>query len=135
MAAAFAECAATLARAHSTRDAEAPDASSLRDLQEYLQDFIKNEGTPEDVRYAAFFVDMLISDAFRNFFGDLVYSKIADEARAEACVHFATLFNETAAAVRNHELAAQAAGAMKFVGQYLTIVRRLNDAFVVGSTT
>jgi hypothetical protein len=129
LAAALSDCATALAHANGEGAAAAADASSLRDLQEYLQAFIKTEGIPDDIRYSAFIVDMLISDAFRNFFGDLLYSKMAEDARIEACLLFATLCGETAMAVRDREVSAQAVSGARFVNQYLELVSRLNDAF------
>jgi hypothetical protein len=97
----LAECARGLA---STKDSQPADARPMRRLQQNLSEFVAGESAPGDVQFAAFFADMIIADAFKNVFGDQIWSEEAEGSRRKLCGLFADFFRDLsdATAKANH---------------------------------
>jgi hypothetical protein len=120
----FIDCAEELASKSSD---DIPDVTSLRSLQDELGEYISSARTPTDVRYTAFMIDLIIGDLFRNFFGDLIHSEEADQARRQLCQLLVPLFRNLSSSMRQPDKLAQMTVWQSFVSDYLQIVHRLNQ--------
>lgn len=104
-----------------------PSASAARELQEELEEFISAAAAPADVLCTAFLVDLIISDAFKNFFGDLTSSATADNARRDVCKHLAAFLQELSDSVAAQDREAQSVALENYAKKFLSSVRQLNS--------
>ena len=103
------------------------DARAMRLLQQRLGEFIHSDHAPREVQFAAFFVDVMIGDAFKNVFGDQVWSEEAEEARITLCTRFRHFFERIAAAIGDNEERLQFESFKDLVVEYLGEIRHLNE--------
>jgi hypothetical protein len=103
------------------------DARAMRRLQQNLHEFMATGNAPDDVQFAAFFVDMMIADAFKNIFGDQIWSEEIENAGRKLCVLFSNSLDDLSRALTEEDEAAQFGCFKNLVIQYLAEVRRLNE--------
>lgn len=71
----------------------------MRVLQENLDELIASNDAPSDIQFAVFLTDTIITDAFKNFFGDALSYEEADRARRDLCRRLARLFADLSGAL------------------------------------
>jgi hypothetical protein len=123
----LAECARGLA---SMKDARPADARAMRQLQQNLSEFVGSESAPGDVQFAAFFVDTIIADAFRNVFGDQIWSEESEASHRRLCILFADFFRDLSAAMAKSGEPAQFECIKNLVIGYLGEIRQLNKIWL-----
>jgi len=128
----FADCSHEL----KTSDGELPDAAPARELQDELREFIGNPSLPAAVQFTAYLADMMISDVFRNFFGDQISSPETDDARRNVVKRLSQLFDSLATASGQNDDAGrllELAAFRRYVADYLAIVRSLNESWIAAN--
>jgi hypothetical protein len=127
LAALFADCARGLAQT-----GESPDASAMRGLQHRLGEFFDSDNAPREVQFAAFFVDAMIGDAFKNVFGDQIWSEEAEASRIRLCARFQEFFESISVAFGRNEKLSQFEAFQNLIAGYLGEIRTLNEIWRQG---
>jgi hypothetical protein len=109
-----------------------PDAAPARELQEDLREFVSNPLLSQEAQFAAYLGDVVIADAFRNFFGDQISSCRTDAARGDVVNKIARLFDALAKSLIIGDDRAQLAAFREYVSDYLGTVRQLNEEWLAG---
>jgi hypothetical protein len=122
------ECAGNLQEPPTNE--ELPNASSVRSLQDKLQDFVASDNVPPDIQFAVFLIDKIVSDVFENFFGDALSSEESDQSRRSLFHDLSKFFSELSGALARVDEHAQIACFTDFVFEYLRTVRRLNASWI-----
>ncbi|MFH1341026.1 MAG: hypothetical protein ABIL01_07410 [Pseudomonadota bacterium] len=118
----FSDCARGLAQT-----GQSADARAMRNLQQGLAEFFDSDHAPREVQFAAFFVDAMIADAFKNVFGDQVWSEEAEASRIRLCSRFRGFFESISAAVGDNESLSQFEAFQDLIAGYLGEIRVLNE--------
>jgi hypothetical protein len=127
LAALFADCARGLAQT-----GQSPDASAMRKLQQRLGEFFDSDNAPREVQFAAFFVDAMIGDAFKNVFGDQIWSEEAEASRIKLCARFQNFFESISTAFDQNQKPAQFEAFQSLIVGYLGEIRKLNEIWRQG---
>lgn len=118
----FAECASGL-----VQTGQPADARAMRKLQQRLGEFFDSDHAPRDVQFAAFLVDAMIADAFKNVFGDQIWSEEAEVSRVRLCAGFRSFFERISLAVSRNDGLSQFESFQALIAGYLAEIRTLNE--------
>ncbi|MDP1866091.1 MAG: hypothetical protein Q8L13_07080 [Bradyrhizobium sp.] len=118
----FADCARGLSQTGASADAQA-----MRILQQRLGEFFDSDHAPREVQFAAFFIDAMIGDAFKNVFGDQIWSEEAEASRIRLCARFQDFFENISTAVEQNEKSSQFEAFQDLIVGYLGEIRALNE--------